>query len=261
MNANLDWMSRPFAHRGLHDTSKGIIENSPSAIRAAIKGGYGIEVDLRPASCGTVMVFHDGSLERLTHATGAVVSKNSDELQEIAFRGTDDKMMTLNDLLQLVDGRIPMLLEIKSNWPLEEKPVREFVSQIVTTLEGYSGQFAVMSFDPSIISIFRSVAPAIPRGLISEQFQNQKDWPQLSLRNRLSLRFLLSAPRTRPDFIAYNLNALPAIGPLVARHIFGRKLLTWTVRTNEQKQRAQKYCDAMIFEGFEPSPDQTGNTL
>ncbi len=248
----LDWMSRPFAHRGLHDAQKGIIENTPSAVQAAINKGYGIEVDLRLAACGTVMVFHDRHLERLMRATGEIGDQSAAQLQALSFRGTNDRMMSLADLLDLTSGRVPLLLEIKSDWPRTNGPVHEFATRIIATLKGYHGALAVMSFDPAFVCAFRSLAPHIPRGLVAERFGNARYWRHLSMSKRLSLRFLLSTPRSRPHFIAYDINALPALAPLVARKLFKRPLLTWTVRTNQQAQRAQDWCDAMIFEGFEP---------
>lgn len=252
MKADLDWMSRPFAHRGLHDPAKGIVENTPSAIRAALDHDYGIEVDLRPAACGTVMVFHDDTLDRLTHAKGIMADKSKDELQAITFRDTDDRMMSLQDLLELVDGRVPMLLEIKSSWRDDAAATDKFVTQTVKTLQNYKGPTAVMSFDPAFIRAFRSLAPSIPRGLVSEQYSGLGNEHPFPWYRRLSLRFLLSFPRTRPDFIAYDINALPAIAPMITRLFFRRPLLTWTVRTKDQQLKAQKYCDAMIFETFLP---------
>ncbi len=257
MNKDLTWMSRPFAHRGLHDASKGIVENTRSSVQAALDHQFGFEVDLRAAACGTIMVFHDEHLERLTHAKGRVSDMNLAQLQQIAFRDTSDEMMSLQDLLDLNKGRVPMLLELKSDWRFDDKnSLHRFVSVIIRTLEHYKGDFAVMSFDPLLISAFHNLAPTIPRGLVSEQFEDLKHWQQLSQLERLRLRFLLSFRSTRPDFIAYDIDALPAIAPIIARSLFKRPLLTWTVRTSEQQHRAQKHCDAMIFEGFTPSSKQ-----
>ncbi len=254
MNKDLAWMSKPFAHRGLHDARQNIVENTRSSVQAALDHQFGFEVDLRAASCGTIMVFHDEHLERLTLATGRVSDNNLAQLQKIQFRDTSDKMMSLQNLLDLNNGRVPMLLEIKSDWQFDDKPaLHRCVSAIIKTLEHYKGDFAVMSFDPLLIRAFRDLAPAIPRGLVAEQFENLKHWHQLSWLERLRLRFLLSFPRSRPDFIAYDINALPAIAPMIARFLFKRPLLTWTVRTSQQQVRAKKYCDAMIFEGFIPS--------
>ncbi len=256
MKHDLSWMSRPFAHRGLHDHTNAIVENTHSAFQAAMDQGFGFETDLRMASCGEIMVFHDARLERLTEESGTFDQYNKEQLQALTFKGTSDKMMSLPDLLALVAGRVPFLLEIKSNWQMSQSETERFVRNIARPLHTYKGHCAVMSFDPAIIAAFRKLAPQIPRGLVSEQYTNGQYWSFLSLRQRLSQRFLLSAPHTRPDFIAYDMKALPALAPLIARHLFKRPLLTWTVRTPAQQKQAQKYCDAMIFEGFAPTMQQ-----
>ncbi len=253
MTKDLAWMSQPFAHRGLHDAHQNIVENTRSSVQAALDLDFGIEVDLRAASCGTIMVFHDEHLERLTHATGRVADKSLAQLQQIQFRNTSDQMMSLQDLLDLNNGRVPMLLEIKSDWQFDQHSLHKFVTKMIDTLKNYQGDFAVMSFDPAITSMFQMLAPNIARGLISERFSYHEEWKSLSWLRRMRLRFLLSFPYSRPDFIAYDINALPAIAPMIARSLFKRPLLTWTVRTSEQQLRAQKHCDAMIFEGFVPS--------
>ena len=119
-------------------------------------------------------------------------------------------------------------------------------------LAAYRGPVAVMSFDPYSLAAFREAAPTLPRGLVSERFDDANDWPQLSLWQRLAMRNLLSSAIARPNFIAYDIRALPAVAPLVARLAFGLPLLTWTVRSNEERERALRYADAMIFEGIAP---------
>ncbi len=253
MKKDLAWMSQPFAHRGAHDVSNNIVENTRSSVQAALDLQCGFEVDLRAASCGTIMVFHDDRLERLTHATGRFDERTCAQLQQLRFRDTSDQMMSLQDLLDLNKGRVPMLLEIKSNWHFDTHRQHQFVAKMIDTLKDYHGDFAIMSFDPAFPRLFRQLAPHIPRGLVSEQFQAHEEWKSLSWRQRMGLRFLSSAPHSRPDFIAYDIGALPAIAPMIARGLFKRPLLTWTVRTKQQQVRAQKYCDAMICEGFVPA--------
>lgn len=248
MSRPLDWLKRPFAHRGLHDRASGVIENTASAVLAAVSRDYGIEVDLRLAACGTVMVFHDADLARLTHGTGLVAMRSRAELQMIPFRHTSDRMLTLADLLALADARVPLLLEIKSDAARDDR----IVTAVIEAMRFYRGNFAVMSFDPFIISAFRRLAPVMPRGLVAERFSNRQHWPQLSWSERLSRRFLLSTPDTRPDFIAYDVDALPALAPCIARRLFHRPLLTWTVRSRNQRERASRYADAMIFEALFP---------
>ena len=102
------------------------------------------------------------------------------------------------------------------------------------------------------MAAFREVAPLLPRGLVAERFDDRRHWPQLTLGQRFAMRNLLTSAIARPNFIAYDIGALPALAPLVARFLFGLPLLTWTVRTPEQRERALRYADAMIFEGIGP---------
>jgi glycerophosphoryl diester phosphodiesterase len=119
-------------------------------------------------------------------------------------------------------------------------------------LAPYRGRVAVMSFDPDLIAAFRHLAPAIPRGLVSERFDDERHWGELSELRRFAMRHLLTSIIAKPNFIAYDVKALPALAPAVARTLFGLPLLTWTVRTEAEKAAALRYADAMIFEGIEP---------
>jgi glycerophosphoryl diester phosphodiesterase len=242
------WLIRPYAHRGLHDAAQGIVENTASAVRAAIEHDYGIEVDLRLAGCGTVMVFHDRELSRLTTAQGELGAGALAELQAIAFRQGGDRMLTLEALLALVAGRVPLLLEIKS----ERASDARLVEAVIEAMHGYAGHFAVMSFDPDIIALFRRVAPHFVRGIVAEGLQLAELRQPRQFPHRLRRHLLASTWKARPDFVAYDIDGLPALAPRLVRRWLGKPLLTWTVRTQAQRERADKYADAMIFEGFCP---------
>jgi glycerophosphoryl diester phosphodiesterase len=240
--------ARHYAHRGLHDASKGIIENTQSAVSAAIAAGYGIEVDLRLAADGEAMVFHDATLSRLTREFGLLIERSSAELRKLPFKSTGDRMMTLRELTEQVAGRTPLLLEVKSEWG-KVGPLERRVTQV---LRAYRGPVAVMSFDPNSLLALSKFAPALPRGIVSGCFRDVEYWHELSRWRRFILRHLLHSYRTRPNFVAYDIAGLPNPAPLVARKFFGLPLLTWTVRTKGERARAEKYTDAMIFEGFLP---------
>jgi glycerophosphoryl diester phosphodiesterase len=244
--AELYWLKRPIAHRGLHDAAKGIVENSASAVSAAMGKGLAVEVDVQCAAGHMPIVFHDATLDRLTAAKGPVAKRSVEALAGIPLRNSNDRILTLPALLSLVDGRVPLLLEVKSTWTREGK----FEANIAAMLSSYRGPVAVMSFDPHAIAAFREAAPNLPRGLVAERFDNEQDWPLLTPKQRLMMRHLLSAAIVRPHFIAYDIDALPALAPLIARTLFGLPLLTWTVRSDEERERALRYADAMIFEGI-----------
>jgi glycerophosphoryl diester phosphodiesterase len=246
--AELYWLQRPIAHRGLHDQAKGIVENSASAVRAAMGKGLAIEVDLQCAAGDLPIVFHDDTLDRLTLESGPVAARTAEALAEIELRDGADRILSLPALLALVNGFVPLVLEVKSTWRRDGK----FEANIARMLASYKGPVAVMSFDPHCLAAFRELAPDLPRGLIADRFDDQDYWSQLTLWQRLAMRNLLTAAIARPNFIAYDIAALPALAPLVARFLFGLPLLTWTVRTNEQRERALRYADAMIFEGITP---------
>src|SRR5882672_5061514 len=117
-----DWLTaRPVAHRGLHDISRGIVENMPGAVQAAIAGNFSIEVDIQLSADGEAMVHHDDALGRLTEGTGALLGKTAAELKAVTFKGTSERMMALGDLCALVDGRVPLLIEVKSHFDGDRK--------------------------------------------------------------------------------------------------------------------------------------------
>jgi glycerophosphoryl diester phosphodiesterase len=246
--AELYWLHRPIAHRGLHDAAKGIVENSVSAVRAAMGAGLAIEVDLQCAAGDMPIVFHDATLDRLTLETGPVAARSAEALSGIALRNSPDHILSLPALLALVNGHVPLVLEVKSTWTRDGK----FEANIAKMLESYKGPVAVMSFDPYSVAAFREIAPQLPRGLVGERFNDERYWSELTLWQRLAMRNLLTSAFARPHFIAYDIKALPALAPFLAQTLFGLPLLTWTVRTKQERERALRYADAMIFEGIVP---------
>lgn len=244
----LSWLTRrPIAHRGLHDAGAGVIENMPSAFAAAVDAGYAIETDLRAAACGTPMVFHDTTLERLTHGTGALADHDMAALAAIAFRGTAERMLSLAALLDQVAGRVPLFLEVKSDFSDQSA----FAARIAAELRGYHGPVALMSFDPWLMGAFRRVASHLPRGLGVTHVRAQ-NLPQASGLMRFALTHMLLAPLARPHFISCKKTALRMPGPWLARYIAGLPIIAWTVRTAEAGTAAMRDADAMIFEGFHP---------
>jgi glycerophosphoryl diester phosphodiesterase len=244
-----DWLTaRPVAHRGLHDAARGIIENMPAAAQAAVSGNFGIECDIQLTSDGEAMVHHDDALGRLTEGSGALLGMTTAELKAVRFKDTSERMMSLGDLCALVQGRVPLVIEVKSHFDGD----RKLVARMAEVLASYSGPAVGMSFDPDQLLALRQMMPALPRGIIAEREYTAADWPEATPQQRQGMLHLRHAFRTRPHFVAYWVNDLPAVAPWIARHLFGLPLLTWTVRTPEQRQRAAKYADQMIFEGFRP---------
>ena len=244
-----DWLTaRPVAHRGLHDRARGIIENMPGAAQAAISGNFSIECDIQLSADGEAMVHHDDALGRLTEGSGALLGLTSAELKAVKFKDTSEQMMSLGDLCALVNGRVPIVIEVKSHFDGD----RKLVTRMAQVLGTYSGPVAGMSFDPDQVVALRETMPGLTRGIVAERTYSEADWPETSPAQRRSMLHLRHVLRTRPQFVAYWVNELPSPAPWIARHVFGLPLLTWTVRTPEQRERAISYADQMIFEGVRP---------
>ncbi|MBV8837709.1 MAG: glycerophosphodiester phosphodiesterase [Alphaproteobacteria bacterium] len=243
-----DWLTaRPVAHRGLHD-GVGLIKNTASAFTAAIEAGFAIETDLQITSDGEAVVHHDFALGRLTLGSRQLAAMTAAGLREVPFKNTADRIMTLAAFLALVAGRTPLFIELKSR---HDGDLR-LVHRAADVLAGYPGPAALMSFDPILIAALRERAPNLTRGIVAERHYDDSEWRTLSASQKRSLAFLLHGFRTRPHFVAYHVTDLPSLGPWVARNVFGRPLLSWTVRSDADRARAKRYADQMIFEGFRP---------
>jgi glycerophosphoryl diester phosphodiesterase len=246
-----DWLTaRPVAHRGLHDLARGIVENMPAAAEAAIAGRFAIECDIQLAADGEAMVHHDDDLGRLTEGSGALRAKTAAELKTINFKNTSEQMMSLADLCALVAGRVPLVIEVKSHFDGD----RKLVKRMAEVMSSYDGEAVGMSFDPDQVIALRELIPKRPRGIVAERHYTESEWPDASAAQRHDMTHLRHFFRSRPDFVAYSVDDLPAMAPWIARHVLRCPLLSWTVRTPAQRARAMRYADQMIFEGFRPEP-------
>ena len=244
-----DWLTaRPVAHRGLHDAAGGVVENMPAAVNAAIARGFSIEVDIQLTADGEAMVHHDDALGRLTHGEGLLADKTAAELKSIVFKATAERMMSLGDLCATVAGRVPLVIEVKSHFDGD----RRLVKRMAEVLAAYDGPAVGMSFDPDQVSALRDLIPERPRGVVAERSYDSEYWSKLTRDQREKMRHLRHGLQTQPHFVAYRVDDLPAPAPWIARNLFGCPLLTWTVHTPEQRARAARHADQMIFEGFVP---------
>jgi glycerophosphoryl diester phosphodiesterase len=242
-----DWLAaRPIAHRGLHGGD--VLENTIAAAEAAATAGYGIEADLQLTADEEVVVFHDDTLDRLTHGSGPLAARKAAELRKVPFRAGAGHIPNLREFLGAVHGRVPLYLELKSAWNGDTR----LVERAAAVLASYTGPAALMSFDPALVKAMGEVAPATPRGIVAESAQFRGEWKRMPWPMRFALGNLLHLPRTKPHFVAYGIRDLPALAPLVARQLLGLPLLTWTVRTPADQARAKRWADQMIFEGFRP---------
>lgn len=251
---DLSWITaRPVAHRGFHNKAEGILENTPGAIKAAIDDNFAIEVDLQETKDGRVIVFHDPALERLTMGEGNVIDKTWNELSTLEMRGSSDPMWTLEDLLARVAGKVPLVIEIKTlNKPEGQ---RQFIETIASILKTYEGPFAVKSFDPHMLRHMKEIAPDIPRGALSMTSFDEKGLALLSQHHRDHISWMLHMAGTDPHFVSYYIKDLPAEGPSFLQEFYNLPIMTWTVRTKEDRELAAKFANQIVFEGFNPDID------
>jgi glycerophosphoryl diester phosphodiesterase len=243
-----DWLTaRPVAHRGYHDRAGGRVENTLPSITAAVRHGFAIEIDLQLTADEQVIAFHDETLDRLSERSGRIDQLTLAVVRTTRLRDCNERIPTLDEILEEVAGRVALFLELKSNWTGERRLERV----VAKVLAGYAGPVAVMSFDPRAVNALRHLAPHLPRGLVAGRFVST-DEHSLPPHCRLAYRHLLHAGFSWPNFIAYEVQALPAAAPLMIRHAFGLPLLTWTVRTETDREVAKHWADQIIFEGFDP---------
>lgn len=248
MNAP-DWLTaRPIAHRGLHDRAAGIPENTLAAADAAIAGNFGIECDVQLSSDGEAMVLHDFALGRLTEAEDEVRTRRASELEALAVAGTAERIPTLRTLLDRIGGRVPLVVEIKSRFDGH----LALAERTAATVRGYAGPLALKSFDPDIVGALASLAPDRPRGIIAESHNDGPSYAALSPERRRALANLLHLDESRPDFLSWRVADLPCAATFLCRRLAGMPVMTWTVRTEEDRAAAAAHADQMVFEGFRP---------
>lgn len=245
---------RPIAHRGLHNASEGVIENTPSAIQHAVEGRFAIEVDLQQTLDNQALVFHDDNLDRLSHSTSAVRAQTMQQLKTIQMRDTADPMWALPDLLDLVGGKVPLIIELKSLF--QKGAQKEFIAGVCTSLRDYKGPVALKSFDPNMVHALKELAPDIPRGAVSCTHLGDPERHHYSRFQMLLMRFMLHMISAQPDFISYSIRDLPALGPTLFKKLKGTPIMAWTVRTPEEREKAARLADQMVFEGFNPDAVQ-----
>ena len=242
-DTRIGWLREAvFAHRGRHEAGQGgagqggVPENTLAAFTAALAAGIGIECDVQLTADGQAAVFHDAALERLTAETGPIAARTAAQLAHIKLTGSNETIPLLPDLLKLVAGRAPLLIELKIPPGHSATPLAQAVA---AALNHDLGTVAVMSFTPQVPRWFAHNMPNLPRGLIIRN----SDWPgPLGPWRRAR-----AIARARPDFLAVHIADLPAA--FAARwRARGRPLATWTVRDAEQLARAHAHADALIAE-------------
>jgi glycerophosphoryl diester phosphodiesterase len=237
----MDWITtRPIAHRGLH-RGREIPENSMAAFEAAIAANHPIELDIQFLADGHIAVFHDKGLERLTGQPGSIAEQTLDSISKFHLFGTDQTIPSLPEVLALIHGQVPVLVELKN-----EGKVGPLESALHQVLKDYRGEVAIQAFNPFSLQWFKKNAPDIPRGQLAGNFKGES----LAWYNKLLLSNLLMNWASDPQFIAYDLRALPSLPTTLNRQLFKTPLLAWTVRSTAERDQALKLADNYIFDEF-----------
>jgi glycerophosphoryl diester phosphodiesterase len=237
-----EWLSTvPIAHRGLHDSH--LPENSLPAFEAAAAAGFGIELDIHLTADGKLAVFHDDDTSRMTGQAVTVTAATSAELAPLRLGDTGYGIPMLNEVLDTIAGRVPILIEVKTG-----SAAARICPALLTELMGYSGEFAIQSFDPRIVHWLKKNAAHIPRGQLSGSFARGS----MSTGRRALLRTMVLNSVTRPHFIGFQIEAMPSAAVTFWRRILRAPLLLWTVRTPDQLLTAQRFHANPIFESVHP---------
>ena len=237
----------PLAHRALHDISQGRPENSRAAIRAAIAAGYGIEIDVQLSGDGAAMVFHDYHLERLTDSQGAVQLFSADDLRATPLRGGSEGIPDLSEVLALVAGQVPLLIELKDQDGGMGPRVGALERATAQALTGYRGDVALMSFNPHSVAMMQQLCPDVPRGLTTSAY-HPEEWP-LPKEVCAHLRDIPDYDRVGASFISHEVDDLdrPRVSALKQA---GAVICCWTVRSAGQEAQARRVADNITFEGY-----------
>jgi glycerophosphoryl diester phosphodiesterase len=242
------FLTIPLAHRGYHDAAAGRPENSLAAFRAAVDAGYGIELDVQRSADAQAVVFHDDTLDRLADTTGPVISYTAAELGRIQLRGSSETIPTLSEVLALVAGRVPVLVEIKEGWDKMLPTPGLLETAVARALVGYRGPVAVMAFNPHCVAHMAILAPDIPRGLTTESYDVAANYPiPPEVCDRL--REIPDYDRTVSSFISHQASDLtrPRVAELKAQ---GAAILCWTIRSPAEEAAARRVADNVTFEGY-----------
>lgn len=246
------FLNVPLAHRALHDKDQNRPENSMAAIQAAIDANYGIEIDVQLSADNMPVVFHDYDLERLTGGRGAVNRRKAEELHSIPLTGGDGAgIPSLTDVLARVAGQVPLLIEIKDQDGALGTDVGVLEAGVATAINDYAGPVAVMSFNPHSVAAMQTLAPDIPRGLVTEDFR-KGDW-RVNDARAAALARIEDYERVGACFISHDWEDLqnPRVADLKAG---GAQVITWTIRSSGEEKIARTVAENITFEGYLPTP-------
>ncbi|MFB9221771.1 glycerophosphodiester phosphodiesterase family protein [Paracoccus cavernae] len=241
-----DFLTMPIAHRGLH--GPGVPENSLAAFRAAIEAGYAIECDIQRCVDGAPVVFHDYDLSRMAGDESFVADLTLEDLADFRLLKTNEGIPTLGEMLRLVAGQVPLLIEIKDQDGRLGSNIGDLQKRVADELKTYDGPVAVMSFNPETVAAFHAEAPEIAVGLTTCAYDGE-EWPMLDAAERAHLGAIADYERTGSGFISHDHVDLanPAVGKLKAA---GVPVLCWTIRNETEEGAARQVADNITFEDY-----------
>lgn len=237
-----------YAHRGLHDKSRGVPENSLPAFRAAVERGFGAELDLHLLKDGKLAVFHDSSLKRVCGADVTIEELTSGELKDHTLLDTDHRIPLFEEVLEIFGGKTPLIIELK----VVGGNAGPLVEAAISALEGWEGLWCMESFHPSAVRYLKDHYPHVIRGQLSENFMETSEVGGLPKGQAFVMTHLLTTAATKPDFIAYRWQdrGQPAMG--LMRLLYRVKEVSWTIRDRETLEKLEKEGCVPIFENFIP---------
>ncbi|WP_170425841.1 glycerophosphodiester phosphodiesterase family protein [Ruegeria arenilitoris] len=241
------FLTVPVAHRALHDKQDNRPENSRAAIRAAVQAGYAIEIDLQLTADNRAMVFHDYDMARLTGQSGPIQQITADQASGTKLLHADDGIPTFDEVLEIVSGKVPLLIEFKDQDGAMGASVGALERDAVRALQGYDGPVALMSFNPNSVAELARLAPHLPRGIVTGSYQPKEELLPHAVCDHL--RGIPDFDRVGASFISHEVADLdrPRVAELKAR---GVPILCWTVRSPEQEAKAREVADNVTFEGY-----------
>ncbi len=237
-----------FAHRGIHENDTEVPENSLAAFRKAVEAGFGIEFDVQVTRDRIPVVFHDFTLKRVCGVPGRVRDYTYRELKAFRLCGSAEKIPTLEEVLKVVDGQVPLLIEFKVQ--KRDLSVCRAADRI---LSGYKGEYCIESFNPLVLMWYRRNRPEVMRGQLSDGFSREKEFVKIWQKPMLlPFEYLVTNFLAKPDFVAYNYKYRGNISRRIVRRLYKNMAAAWTIKSEEQLRKAAPYFDVYIFDSFIP---------
>lgn len=244
MMKDLNWLkTNNIAHRGFHSLDKTIPENSLLAFKKALEKGYSIELDLNVLKDGTVISFHDMSLKRLCNDDRDISELNYTDIKDLRLNQTNEHIATIDEVIELVDGKVPLLIELKPHGN-----VIFLCESLMKSMKDYRGQWAVFSFHPSVVKWFKKNYPEVIRGQIAEYFKDNKN---LSRFSKYLMKSMFFNRFSKPDFVSYGIYDMPNkyLDRLMKK---GMTVISYAARSQEELDFVKSHYHNAVFEYFEP---------